>query len=128
MCLSATLYKTCHSLGGVFGMKDQRIHSIAMPMIKAFLLECQLKLVIHVLLNRIRVVKRGSASVSTQNQKLSSVTIQCLEAEQWFNCYQQEESSKIIDPIQWSSVMKKAIDRFERLASTTCSLIEATLV
>nr|GEZ94385.1 auxin transport protein BIG [Tanacetum cinerariifolium] len=43
------------------------------------------------------------------------VNIQCLEAEQWFNRYQQEESSKIIDPIQWSSVMKQAIDRSESL-------------
>nr|GEU80561.1 acyl transferase/acyl hydrolase/lysophospholipase [Tanacetum cinerariifolium] len=43
------------------------------------------------------------------------VNIQCLEAEQWFNRYQQEEYSKIIDSIQWSSVMKQAIDRFESL-------------
>ena len=55
------------------------------------------------------------------------VNNQCLEAEQWLNRYQQEESSKNMDPIQWSSIMKQAVDRFERLASTTCYLIEITL-
>ncbi|PWA36603.1 Heat shock protein 70 family [Artemisia annua] len=41
------------------------------------------------------------------------VNNQCLEAEQWLNRYQQKESSKNMDPIQWSSVMKQATDRFE---------------